>query len=417
MRLERPTTLWWLVALHFLSPGAALDLERLRPSSHGIRTPQLLPKEALRLEAAALQRKIDEKLHLVDDALMAVSQQQGHLRADKVAKEPLSLAATTPRRMLQNTNKARLYTWQETVSRAQSSGTPISVLQNSMNASVAFQGSVNESGRSLSGTNVRGASRGWDLGEQLEEWIYDGPRTIPRRNKLVLAAIEMIPPLGVFGMDRLYLGQPVLAVAKMLSFFCTFGVVGSIWALFDAWVIAQNCILESQHLEQFGMAAWFTGEEWQMQVAAVMGLLIVLIWVLHIIYLAVMAYRSIQQGGRFHRAFVYLTQGKEEELAVDGLSHKMENLKRDPFMSSCSQQASLKADPFLSRLPPHSIPDGGAHPHTGYCPVEADQHSQRAYLTHEQRDRMRKAPLHNKKSSLGRWYRQDEAGDYMSDEA
>jgi len=204
-----------------------------------------------------------------------------------------------------------------------------------------------------SATKIDSSSRGiWQsMFGDLVEWQYVGPHTLPHRNKIVLASIELVFPLTWFGLDRLYLGQPIMAVLKMLSFFCTCGVVGTVWAFLDMFVIAQNCLLGEQYLHQFGMGAWF-GDKLQINIATVLGILIVIVWIGGYILLFCLIYPRVNLP-----AFEWFLQHP------DYRGHVPVNLAKDPWLTSVNdkghnkhRELDLARDPFDTANLPGIVP-------------------------------------------------------------
>jgi len=302
-------------------------------------------------ESAVIQKKMD----LIDEALDTIAGKRSPAPVGIAQHGPLSLVEAKPRRMLLSQQEGATGAKKEMLPKTQSLpeqsaltknlGTPVAMLQS----------------ESKSKTRSKTFMRIFGLGEDFNEWLYDGPHTTPRRNKVVLALIEMVPPLGIFGMDRLYLGQPVIAIFKVLSFFGTFGLVGSIWAMCDAVVIAQNCILQSKHLDQFGMKADFVGSSSELNIAAAVGILIFVSWFLHIAYIALYIHRETKQGGRFYEEYCKLmgVDGVYDIEAHDAPQNRLVSAKKDPFLSELHSvhSHSLKADPFLTHLPPAGYGD------------------------------------------------------------
>lgn len=210
-----------------------------------------------------------------------------------------------------------------------------------------------------SGTKAGSRSRGiWQsMYGDLVEWQYVGPHTLPHRNKVVLASIELVFPLTWFGLDRLYLGQPIMAGLKMLSFFCTCGVVGTIWAFLDMFVIAENCLLGEKCLHQFGMGACF-GDDVQISIATVLGILVVIVWIGGYILLFCLIYPRLNWPDfewflqhPNYREHIEVNLARDPWLSsVNDEGHKVLNLARDPF-DVASSPGMMPKNPYNSSSP------------------------------------------------------------------
>jgi len=191
--------------------------------------------------------------------------------------------------------------------------------------------------------------------DSLKEWNYDyGARAIPRRNKLVLATIELIPVFSAVGMDRFYLGQPVLAALKAFFFIiCGYynfeggwsfflAVLSSFWPLLDAYFVARNCIAERTEIDEFGLIALFYNSKAELKIAAYIGGLIYLSWTLHMLWCGRLLYLWYIRAPM--RNF-------DPELAEGGVDPA-----NDPFLQNVmnfqDKAINLNADPFLASLPP-----------------------------------------------------------------
>lgn len=232
-----------LAACHVLTTASSVDTEQLAfhlfPEPTQLVAKKPTSKEMLLQEAATLQKKID----LVDQAM---SNYAGH--SDVLQQGRLALV------------EAKAHA-------------PLSMLQSS--------GAAPKADVRSNRTGIMGM---WD---DLAEWTHDnGTYTPPRRNKVVLAMIELVPPLAICGMDRLYLGQPVMAAAKLTTFFATCGFVGGIWAILDTFFVTRNCLDESRELDEFGMSALFVGSEAEIKLAGDLAYLVPVSWLVHIIWAA-----------------------------------------------------------------------------------------------------------------------------------
>mmetsp|Transcript_84987 Transcript_84987/g.275228 ORF Transcript_84987/g.275228 Transcript_84987/m.275228 type:complete len:176 (+) Transcript_84987:3-530(+) len=83
----------------------------------------------------------------------------------------------------------------------------------------------------------------------------------PKKNKVVLMVLEIIPPCGQLGIDRFYLGSTRTAIAKLVISICTCLVGGFIWGFIDAITVIANCIRRQDSLDSLGMAATFNKNE------------------------------------------------------------------------------------------------------------------------------------------------------------
>jgi len=102
----------------------------------------------------------------------------------------------------------------------------------------------------------------------LVEIEFELNREMPRRNKALLAIIELVG-LGVFGVDRCYTGQMCIGVIKGL----TFGGF-AVWAILDYIGVAITCLSFSHTLNVLGMRAVFESSGWN----AVAFMLIIVLW-------------------------------------------------------------------------------------------------------------------------------------------
>jgi TM2 domain-containing membrane protein YozV len=358
--------------LALLALGSSLTLDdRAFGQSLGLagrQEAQMVPsQDILARESSAIQKKMD----LIDTALTRMQHDNGEI-APVEAKIVQATKVQT-----QATSNLRK---------------PVSMVQNQLQASA---GAKSKSHWSLQGDWEEFR---WDLG-------HGGPAQPVRRNKVVLAVIEMVPPLGVLGMDRLYLGQPVRAFIKAASFVGTFGVVGTIWSLCDAFVIGSNCVLESRRLDQFGMHVEFGNDQGRLKLSAGLGLLIFLIWWVHIVWFSWYVYKNIQPGGRFYEQWLYVI-GLQDKLLQQRREHTQRyvNPARDPFLTALEQPHGhcLKTDPFLSRLPP---PKGALPEEEEIDAVTLDTVAAAPVLSPAAKETARKAEMHGEETSLGRYYR------------
>jgi len=87
--------------------------------------------------------------------------------------------------------------------------------------------------------------------------MKDQNASVPVKNKAVLMALEIIPLCGPLGIDRFYLGNMPLGIAKLLVCLCTCFVGGIIWGAIDAIIIIINGLTRSDHINIAGMRAIF----------------------------------------------------------------------------------------------------------------------------------------------------------------
>eukprot|EP00411_Alexandrium_monilatum_P022456 CAMPEP_0175223600 /NCGR_PEP_ID=MMETSP0093-20121207/21416_1 /TAXON_ID=311494 /ORGANISM="Alexandrium monilatum, Strain CCMP3105" /LENGTH=216 /DNA_ID=CAMNT_0016517209 /DNA_START=51 /DNA_END=701 /DNA_ORIENTATION=+ len=90
------------------------------------------------------------------------------------------------------------------------------------------------------------------VGSQLEYELTMSAETVGKKNKVVLAMVELLG-LGLFGIDRCYMGQTCLGVAKGL----TFGGL-TVWALLDYVGVIVTCLAMHPSIHFLGMRANFT---------------------------------------------------------------------------------------------------------------------------------------------------------------
>jgi len=107
------------------------------------------------------------------------------------------------------------------------------------------------------------------------------------------------------------------------------------------FVIAENCLLGEQYLHQFGMGAWF-GDELQINIATVLGILIVIVWIGGYILLFCLIYPRVNLP-----AFEWFLQHP------DYRGHVPVNLAKDPWLTSVNdkgqnkhRELDLARDPF-----------------------------------------------------------------------
>jgi TM2 domain-containing membrane protein YozV len=321
-----------------------------RPAQIHSNSRRLTAQELLKEET----EKIEKHINLVDDALMGITG-QGNKRAANSDADLLGLGLPPMPPSMVVQGQVALSQAKPAAAMKRSDATAVSVTQHRQipewyqPGNITYgSGTWNDPGTTETKKAVWSKSKvetneNPDVSEQLAEWSYDhGSYTTPHRNKIVLAVIELVPFLGFFGMDRLYLGQPVLAALKAGSFVCTAGVVGGIWALIDAVLVAHNCIEERTEIDKFAMMARFDTNEYELKTAAGIGGLIYLSWTLHICWFCYLLYKRMTRPN---------LQNYDPEVPPG----VMLNPRGDPFFTNVANfknhAINLKKDPFLQQLP------------------------------------------------------------------
>jgi len=92
----------------------------------------------------------------------------------------------------------------------------------------------------------------------------EGSGSPPERNKVVLVAIEMFPLCWLFAIDRFYLGNIGLAIAKLAVSVGTLFVGGLIWGIVDFIIIVSNALRREETLQIAGMSAKFSASHLHM---------------------------------------------------------------------------------------------------------------------------------------------------------
>jgi len=96
-------------------------------------------------------------------------------------------------------------------------------------------------------------------------WPFSAPKEeikpIPKKSKVVLMILEMVPLAGPLGIDRFYLGATGTGIAKLLVCVCTCLVGGHIWGFLDAILIIVNCLRREDSINSLGMEASFEAEQ------------------------------------------------------------------------------------------------------------------------------------------------------------
>jgi len=87
------------------------------------------------------------------------------------------------------------------------------------------------------------------------------PVNAPKKSKVTLMVLEILPPCGQLGIDRLYLGSTKTGIAKLLVCVCTCLVGGLVWGLVDAIIVIANCLGRDKYIDTLGMSAAFTEDE------------------------------------------------------------------------------------------------------------------------------------------------------------
>jgi len=82
----------------------------------------------------------------------------------------------------------------------------------------------------------------------------------PKKSKTVLLALEMCPLSWLLGIDRFYLGNIGLGIAKMSVCICTCGIGGIIWGFIDFVTIMTNALKKEEAISTLGMHATFGAE-------------------------------------------------------------------------------------------------------------------------------------------------------------
>mmetsp|Transcript_28271 Transcript_28271/g.74988 ORF Transcript_28271/g.74988 Transcript_28271/m.74988 type:complete len:155 (+) Transcript_28271:302-766(+) len=86
-------------------------------------------------------------------------------------------------------------------------------------------------------------------------------RDPPEKSKIVLMLIEMCPLCWVLAVDRFYLGNTGLAIAKLCVSLGSCFIGGLVWGLVDFIVIINNALRQEHTLTGAGMYAKFPKSE------------------------------------------------------------------------------------------------------------------------------------------------------------
>jgi len=89
----------------------------------------------------------------------------------------------------------------------------------------------------------------------------DAVEEAPKKNKVVLMILEMVPLCGPLGIDRFYLGDTKTAVAKLIVCICTCLTGGLVWGLLDAIIVIVNSLTRKSSINSLGMVAQFSEDE------------------------------------------------------------------------------------------------------------------------------------------------------------
>lgn len=95
-----------------------------------------------------------------------------------------------------------------------------------------------------------------------EEELEDNPdQPKPKKSKVILMILEMVPLCGPLGIDRFYLGATHTAIAKLIVCICTCLVGGLVWGLLDAIIVIINSLTRQSSIDSLGMVAEFSEDE------------------------------------------------------------------------------------------------------------------------------------------------------------
>jgi len=99
-----------------------------------------------------------------------------------------------------------------------------------------------------------------DLAESVGQDESEDP---PEKSKIVLMVIEMCPLCWLFAIDRFYLGNTGLAIAKLAVSLGSCFIGGLIWGLVDFIIIISNALRQEETLHAAGMTAKFPKDQLQ----------------------------------------------------------------------------------------------------------------------------------------------------------
>jgi len=103
-------------------------------------------------------------------------------------------------------------------------------------------------------------------------------QNLKRHSTLLL--IELFPFAAFLGLDRLYLGNIGLGIAKLIVCICTFGIGGLVWGSIDLIAITMNAMQGKESINTLGMHATFEeGHSDRSYAIAVLDLVMVPCWI------------------------------------------------------------------------------------------------------------------------------------------
>mmetsp|Transcript_70739 Transcript_70739/g.182394 ORF Transcript_70739/g.182394 Transcript_70739/m.182394 type:complete len:307 (-) Transcript_70739:133-1053(-) len=102
----------------------------------------------------------------------------------------------------------------------------------------------------------------------------------PLKRHTTLLLIELFPFAAFLGLDRLYLGNIGLGIAKLIVCICTFGIGGLVWGSIDLIAITMNAMQGKESINTLGMHATFEeGHSDRSYAIAVLDLVMVPCWI------------------------------------------------------------------------------------------------------------------------------------------
>lgn len=129
---------------------------------------------------------------------------------------------------------------------------------------------IDYSAQALSQVSIRRSPRGRNASALTDA----EPKEHPEKNKVVLMVIEMFPLCWLFAIDRFYLGNIQLGVAKLLVSLGTCFVGGFAWGVVDFVIIMNNALRGRAVLDTAGLSAQFP--ERQLHMAMVLAIVDIL---------------------------------------------------------------------------------------------------------------------------------------------